>query len=173
MAENAQCCSRVIRSSWSDVSSRQGTRRRLRVRRGGAERRRPGRLQRQGPMFTSCRRSTPPGFATADTHRFSEELQALGVMAAAYTVSLDLPFAQQRWCTEAKVENLRPFRRPRPQPSANATACFITGLPNPAAGPRRVRVDPRTRYVTRRSSRDRLGARLRARAEGTQRGGGA
>src|SRR4051812_29520192 len=40
------------------------------------------------------------------TKRFNDELQALADKAAAYTVSLDLPFAQQRWCTEAKVENL-------------------------------------------------------------------
>src|SRR5258706_7525133 len=41
------------------------------------------------------------------TKKFSEDLQSLGDKAAAYTVSLDLPFAQQRWCTEAKVENLK------------------------------------------------------------------
>src|SRR4051794_10958814 len=41
------------------------------------------------------------------TRRFSEEIQALGDKAAVYTVSLDLPFAQQRWCTGAKVENVK------------------------------------------------------------------
>src|SRR3954468_23058104 len=37
------------------------------------------------------------------TRRFNQEIQSLADKAAAYTVSLDLPFAQQRWCTDAKV----------------------------------------------------------------------
>src|ERR1700730_18433243 len=41
------------------------------------------------------------------TKRFAEELHALGDRASAYTVSLDLPFAQQRFCTEAKIENMK------------------------------------------------------------------
>src|SRR5262249_43665153 len=41
------------------------------------------------------------------TKRFAEELKALGDKAAAYTVSLDLPFAQARFCTEASIENLK------------------------------------------------------------------
>src|ERR1700722_2500397 len=40
------------------------------------------------------------------TKRFAEELTALGDKVAAYTVSTDLPFAQARFCTEAKIENL-------------------------------------------------------------------
>ncbi len=39
------------------------------------------------------------------TKRFAEELKALGDKVAAYTVSLDLPFAQARFCTEASIEN--------------------------------------------------------------------
>jgi thioredoxin-dependent peroxiredoxin len=41
------------------------------------------------------------------TRRFNEELKALGDQATAYTVSLDLPFAQQRWCNDANVENIK------------------------------------------------------------------
>src|SRR5262249_52117448 len=41
------------------------------------------------------------------TRKFSEQIQALGDRAVAYTISLDLPFAQQRWCTDAKVENMK------------------------------------------------------------------
>jgi thiol peroxidase len=41
------------------------------------------------------------------TKRFAEELKALGDRIAAYTVSLDLPFAQARFCTEAAIENLK------------------------------------------------------------------
>jgi thiol peroxidase len=41
------------------------------------------------------------------TKRFADELKALGDKVAAYTVSLDLPFAQARFCTEAGIENLK------------------------------------------------------------------
>jgi thiol peroxidase len=41
------------------------------------------------------------------TKRFAEELKALGDKVAAYTISLDLPFAQARFCTEAGIENLK------------------------------------------------------------------
>jgi thiol peroxidase len=40
------------------------------------------------------------------TKRFAEELKSLGSKVAAYTVSLDLPFAQTRFCTEAAIDNL-------------------------------------------------------------------
>ena len=41
------------------------------------------------------------------TKRFADELKALGEKVAAYTVSLDLPFAQARFCTDANIENLK------------------------------------------------------------------
>jgi thioredoxin-dependent peroxiredoxin len=41
------------------------------------------------------------------TKRFAEELKSLGDKVAAYTVSLDLPFAQTRFCTEAGIDNLK------------------------------------------------------------------
>ena len=41
------------------------------------------------------------------TKRFAEELKALGDKVAAYTVSLDLPFAQARFCTESNIDNLK------------------------------------------------------------------
>ena len=40
------------------------------------------------------------------THKFSQELQSLGDKVAAYNVSLDLPVAQDRFCTDAKIDNL-------------------------------------------------------------------
>ena len=40
------------------------------------------------------------------TKRFAQELKSLGDKVAAYTVSLDLPFAQARFCTEAGIDNL-------------------------------------------------------------------
>lgn len=41
------------------------------------------------------------------TRRFSQELASLGDKVAAYTVSTDLPFAQNRWCGAAEVKNLK------------------------------------------------------------------
>jgi thiol peroxidase len=41
------------------------------------------------------------------TKRFAEELKALGDKVAAYTVSLDLPFAQARFCSEAGIANMK------------------------------------------------------------------
>jgi thiol peroxidase len=43
---------------------------------------------------------------STQTKRFAAELKSLGDKVAAYTVSLDLPFAQARFCTEASIENL-------------------------------------------------------------------
>jgi thiol peroxidase len=40
------------------------------------------------------------------TKRFSEEFNALGDKVVAYTISLDLPFAMKRFCSENKIENL-------------------------------------------------------------------
>jgi thiol peroxidase len=40
------------------------------------------------------------------TKKLNEKLASLGDKVAAYTVSLDLPFAQARFCTDAKISNL-------------------------------------------------------------------
>jgi thioredoxin-dependent peroxiredoxin len=65
------------------------------------------------------------------TRRFSQELQALGDRVAAYTVSLDLPFAQQRWCTEAKVENLKNLSDAHDHSFGERYGVLIQGLPIP------------------------------------------
>jgi thiol peroxidase len=65
------------------------------------------------------------------TKRFSDELQALGDKAAAYTVSLDLPFAQQRWCTEAKVENIKNLSDVRNHSFGEHYGVLMKGLPMP------------------------------------------
>jgi thiol peroxidase len=65
------------------------------------------------------------------TRKFSAELQALGDRAAAYTVSLDLPFAQARWCTDAKVENLKNLSDVRDQSFGSHYGVLIKGLPLP------------------------------------------
>jgi thiol peroxidase len=42
-----------------------------------------------------------------ETKRFNEEAGKLGDKVAVLTVSMDLPFAQARWCAAAGVENVR------------------------------------------------------------------
>src|SRR5581483_1375418 len=63
------------------------------------------------------------------TKRFAEELLALGDKAAAYTVSLDLPFAQQRFCTEAKIENLKNLSDVRDHSFGKHYGVLVQGLP--------------------------------------------
>ena len=41
------------------------------------------------------------------TRRFNEEAAALGNDVVVLTVSMDLPFAQQRWCGAAGIENVQ------------------------------------------------------------------
>lgn len=83
------------------------------------------------------------------TRKFSEELQALGDRAAAYTVSLDLPFAQQRWCTEAKVENVKNLSDVHDQSFGKNFGLLIQGLPIPLLARAVIVVDPSDviRYV--------------------------
>jgi thiol peroxidase len=41
-----------------------------------------------------------------ETHEFSKSLAKFGDQVAAYTISMDLPFAQGRWCLQEGVSNL-------------------------------------------------------------------
>jgi thiol peroxidase len=42
-----------------------------------------------------------------ETRRFNEEAQHLGDEVAVLTISMDLPFAQKRWCGAAGIKNVR------------------------------------------------------------------
>ncbi|GAC1472247.1 MAG: thiol peroxidase [Isosphaeraceae bacterium] len=65
------------------------------------------------------------------TRRFAEVLASLGDRIAAYTVSLDLPFAQARWCTEAKVENVKNLSDVHNHSFGEHYGVLIQGLPIP------------------------------------------
>jgi thiol peroxidase len=65
------------------------------------------------------------------TRRFSQELQAMGDKVAAYTVSLDLPFAQKRWCADAHVENVKNLSDVRNHSFGKNYGLLIQGLPIP------------------------------------------
>jgi thiol peroxidase len=83
------------------------------------------------------------------TRRFAEDLQALGDKAVAYTVSLDLPFAQQRWCTDAKVENIKNLSDTHNHSFGENFGVLIEGLPIPLLARAVIVVDPEDtiRYV--------------------------
>ena len=51
--------------------------------------------------------SLDTGVCAKQTKTFNEQLGALGDSVAAYTVSLDLPFAQNRFCSAEGIENLQ------------------------------------------------------------------
>lgn len=44
-----------------------------------------------------------------ETRRFNDEAARLGVGVKLLTISMDLPFAQKRWCGAAGVENLKTY----------------------------------------------------------------
>ena len=50
--------------------------------------------------------SLDTGTCSKQTKAFNEQIGALGDSIAAYTVSLDLPFAQNRYCGAEGIENL-------------------------------------------------------------------
>src|SRR4051794_23228465 len=83
------------------------------------------------------------------TRRFAEELKALGDKVEAYTVSLDLPFAQARFCTDAKIENLKNLSDTHDHSFGEHYGVLIEGLPIPLLARSVIVVDPsnKIRYV--------------------------
>jgi len=59
------------------------------------------------PTIISVVPSLDTGVCAIQTKRFNTELAELGNEINAVTVSLDLPFAQNRFCTENKITNIR------------------------------------------------------------------
>jgi thiol peroxidase len=51
--------------------------------------------------------SLDTGVCDAQTRRFNEEISKFGENVIGYTVSVDLPFAQARWCGAAGVERIQ------------------------------------------------------------------
>jgi thioredoxin-dependent peroxiredoxin len=76
------------------------------------------------------------------TKRFAEELKALGEKVTAYTVSLDLPFAQARFCTEASIENLKNLSDAHNHSFGEHYGVLINDLPVPLLARAVFVVDP-------------------------------
>jgi thiol peroxidase len=59
------------------------------------------------PTLISVVPSLDTGVCSIQTRRFNTDLAELGGDINAVTVSLDLPFAQNRYCSENKISNMR------------------------------------------------------------------
>ena len=65
------------------------------------------------------------------TKRFDEAVGALKDQVACFTVSLDLPFAQGRFCTEQKITNMQNLSDVRNHSFGKSYGVLIQGLPIP------------------------------------------
>ncbi len=65
------------------------------------------------------------------THRFDTELAALKDKVAAYTISLDMPFAQKRFCSAENISNMQTLSDLHNQSFGQAYGTLIEGLPIP------------------------------------------
>lgn len=63
-----------------------------------------------------------------ETRRFNQEAQALGDKVKVLTVSMDLPFAQKRWCGNAGVENVQTVSDYQRASFGQAYGVLIEGL---------------------------------------------
>jgi thiol peroxidase len=65
------------------------------------------------------------------TKKFDESLAALGDKVASYTISLDLPFAQKRFCSAEGVANMQTLSDVHNQSFGKNYGVLIEGLPLP------------------------------------------
>lgn len=65
------------------------------------------------------------------TKKFDESLAAMKDKVACYTISLDLPFAQKRFCTTENVSNMQTLSDVRDQSFGKNYGVLIEGLPLP------------------------------------------
>lgn len=68
---------------------------------------------------------------STQTKKFEEAIGGLGDKAASYTVSLDLPFAQKRFCGDAKITNMKTLSDVHNQSFGQNYGVLIEGLPLP------------------------------------------
>ncbi len=75
--------------------------------------------------------SLDTGVCSAQTKKFNEGIASLGDKAACYTVSLDLPFAQARFCTAESIKNMQTLSDVRDGSFGVNWGVRIEGLPLP------------------------------------------
>ena len=75
--------------------------------------------------------SLDTGVCSTQTKKFNDKLASLKDKAVAYTVSLDLPFAQKRFCSEASIANMQTLSDVRNHSFGESYGVLIEGLPLP------------------------------------------
>lgn len=65
------------------------------------------------------------------TKKFDDSLGALKDKAACYTISLDLPFAQKRFCSEKTISNMQSLSDTHNHSFGQSYGVLIEGLPLP------------------------------------------
>jgi thiol peroxidase len=83
------------------------------------------------PRLFSVVPSLDTPVCSLQTKKFSQELAALGDKVAAYTISLDLPFAQKRFCAEADIKCLTNASDTHDHSFGKNYGTLITSLPMP------------------------------------------
>ena len=81
------------------------------------------------PRLFSVVPSLDTPVCSRQTKQFDEQLAALGDKVAAYTVSLDLPFAQKRFCGAENVQNMQTLSDVHNGSFGEAFGVRIEGLP--------------------------------------------
>ena len=64
----------------------------------------------------------------AQTRRFDQEVSSYGDAVVYYTISVDLPLAQQNWCSGADVENVKMLSDHREMSFGRAYGTYIKEL---------------------------------------------
>jgi thiol peroxidase len=65
------------------------------------------------------------------TKKFDEALAAKKDKVACYTISLDLPFAQKRYCTDKQIANMQTLSDVKDQSFGKSYGVLLDGLPIP------------------------------------------
>jgi thioredoxin-dependent peroxiredoxin len=81
------------------------------------------------PRLFSVVPSLDTPVCSLQTKKFDESVAALKDKVACYTISLDLPFAQKRFCTEANVQNMTSLSDVHNHSFGEHYGVLIEGLP--------------------------------------------
>jgi thiol peroxidase len=75
--------------------------------------------------------SLDTGVCSEQTKRFEQALATLKDKVASYTISLDLPFAQKRFCTSENINNMQTLSDVHNHSFGQSYGVLIEGLPLP------------------------------------------
>jgi thioredoxin-dependent peroxiredoxin len=83
------------------------------------------------PRIFSVVPSLDTSVCSLQTKKFEESLNTLGDKVACYTVSLDLPFAQKRFCTAENLKNMQTLSDVHDHSFGTHYGVLMEGLPLP------------------------------------------